>query len=140
MRGMKLRFSLRTLFIVVALTGAASAFVAHENRIVQERKAIDQWAEKIPFCGAGYTRPPPPVSWVRRLLGDVGVESFTVPRGVSEREKDRIKAAFPEAQITDGYYYGGSLTPMPPPMPGDPPRPPVIFEIDAPTRRTSSAQ
>jgi len=106
------------MFAAVTVVAAASAWLAHEYRIVQERKAIDAWARTNGAPGAPSCSKPEPVSWVRELLGDRGFKHFFFPAGISQRELDRIKAAFPEAEISSVMTY----LPAPAPMPGEPPR------------------
>jgi hypothetical protein len=120
---MKLRFSLRAMFAAVTLVAATSAWIAHERRIVPERKYIDAWARiNDGASGVSKSKQRPSVSWVRRFMGDEGAEAFIVPFDASEWEKDRIKAAFPEAEIIETPRLYGAFPRIPTPLPGEPPR------------------
>ena len=94
------QFSLRTLLIGVALLGVACAYLAHEAKIVQARKA---WLDDRPFwvaiqCTTVNNRnPSADPTLIRRLLGDEAVERFIMSR---HDDVSGAKALFPEARIS----------------------------------------
>jgi len=104
----RLRFSLRTLFVLVTICGAVIGYVGWQWRIVQERKAV------FALLGAYEMRPAPqpapaiilywpddlPLPWVRRLMGDSKVPSWgRLSYRVTAADLQRIKRALPEAVI-----------------------------------------
>ena len=113
-RKRRFQFSLRTLMIGVTLLAVPSAYVGWQAKIVRDRKAVARWIEERKGELSGtVTTPPdepyrPQVSWIRRVLGDKGVALISLPKPVSDDDRQRIKSAFPEADIIVG-------TPMYPP-------------------------
>jgi hypothetical protein len=92
------QFGLRTLLIVVGLLSLPCVYVVHEARIVQERRrflSAHHWDVNPPDAER------PPIPWVRRLLGDEGVQIVFVPLVTSKAENQRIRGLFPEAEIVD---------------------------------------
>ena len=113
------RFSLRTLFALIALISIPLSWLGFQVHKVHERK---KWLSQIE-AGGGYAymtdelRAQYPVlsadlrqevSWIGRLLGDRPVASiiFVVsdPKDMAKRRSELapIKAAFPEASVTAG--------------------------------------
>lgn len=94
------QFSLRTLLIVVSLLSLPCAYVAHEYRIVRERKALAETPGTEPSWHVG--RPESnKISWFRKWLGDYEFEEITVNDSTTTNDLiDRYRAAFPEAEIT----------------------------------------
>ena len=118
-------FNLRTLLIVVALLAVPFAYVAHEGKIVQERKAMlaeiesagggffssrrttpgfwnrfPNWpAEAIAAIGSPDQRDSPSTGVIRVFLGDELVLVIWLPTTVSPAEEARIKKCIPEAYM-----------------------------------------
>ena len=94
------QYNLRTMLIGVAVLGIACAYVAHEARIVWERKAV---LDEIGHTTgakmlAGY--PPERPSWMRCLLGDVQTNVvFMMPENTPPGMMHRIEEAFPEGAV-----------------------------------------
>ncbi len=102
----RFQFRLRTLFVVVTIAAVACAYVAHEWRIVQARKAWlsnhnyktarmwDFGSTKMVVVGErNATADPPPI---RRWLGDQAVEMIIVDPGPDVQQ---VQTFFPEARI-----------------------------------------
>ena len=110
--GFRPRYSLRTLFVVIA---CISAWLAWEIHRVQARKDLsarvvadggriewaDTWRDKWPSQG----KPCPQVSWLRRMLGDrAAIAVFFVVLDPLNHENETaelapVKATFPEADV-----------------------------------------
>lgn len=102
------QFRLRTLLVGVALIGAACGYVAHEWRIVRERNALRDWlvanragdySPYISWSSLPASEHPPPVSWVRQLMGDYGEIWIDLTRRASAKDEAKVRAVFPEAEI-----------------------------------------
>jgi hypothetical protein len=102
------RFSLRTLFVVVTVVGAVSAYIVHERRLVQQRaRMVDSLLSPLDFGGpydAEYgisvcdlTRDGVP--FFRKALGDFRAIHLYLPRGAGQRVAQEYAEAFPEAEI-----------------------------------------
>jgi hypothetical protein len=99
MRIPRFQFRLRTLLIGVALLGVPCLYVAHETRIVAQRKT---WLAAHDYRDRGtgsdlriygdHDKSPP---LVRRWLGDTDQEFLHVPKSDAES----AAAIFPEADI-----------------------------------------
>ena len=109
-----LRFSLRTLFVVVTLLAVGIGWL---TSIVQARRAIRAELERHagpsfdPYKAiiweqgsisefSGRTWTPNPIPWYRRLLGDEPVGTLGLPIDATEEDRRRIQAAFPEAILS----------------------------------------
>ena len=99
----RFQFRLRTLMIGVTVLAVACAYVAHEAKIVRERKAMlaqiesagGYWTWQIP------TDPRPTVSWVRQLLGDEPKQFLYLPPTTSAEDRRRIGVLFSETMIIE---------------------------------------
>ncbi len=99
------RFSLRTLFILMAVSAALMAWFMHDSRLMQERR------EYIRAAGAlnGHPRTMQGIKqrWVRTrlrwwLFNDSLVdEIWLYPGTYSEDDLAYIRKLYPEARITD---------------------------------------
>ncbi len=106
---MKLRFQfrLRTLFAVVTMAAVACAYVAHEWRIVRDRRNWlsnhHQYPMPPSMWGLGQSKSEsnpsagPPL--LRRWLGDATHDCVWVFAGFPDTDVDEAKALFPEAQV-----------------------------------------
>jgi hypothetical protein len=104
----RFQFRMRTLMIVVTLLAVACAYLAHEAKIVRERKAFLQSPGERVIQSPSYRNGQPvdpdmKVSWIRRMLGDGPVSMIALPMGTEKTECDRITALFPETKIM-AYY------------------------------------
>jgi hypothetical protein len=95
----RFQFSLRTLLIVVTLLASAAGYVGRQYEIVQNRRSfIDDHLNRY-----GNLEVDPSdaveVPWIRRLLGDEGVEKLGLDADSDKNERRRAAALFPEAQI-----------------------------------------
>src|SRR5262245_550454 len=102
-----LRFSLRTLFVVVALI---CLYLGWQWRIVQERKALLAWMGAQPSVQYRFSNAPIPaereVSFVRRLFGDKTMYAIFLGPLEKPMENERIRQiheTFREAEI----FYAG---------------------------------
>ena len=103
----RLRFSLRTLFVVVTGGCMLLSYVVWNCRAVSERQRIVNWIEdnggwvlgdnKYPHVGRRYDKPA--VSWMRRLVGDRNVSYIVLPVTCSLDEERAIKDQFPDARF-----------------------------------------
>src|SRR4029079_2873636 len=91
-------FSLRTLFVLVALASAPMAWTAYNFRWIQQRRAFRDAHPQEP-CSAPYQAP-----WQLRILGEAGYEhqAIIVEQWYSEEAKElcpegaRVILASPE--------------------------------------------
>jgi hypothetical protein len=100
---LRIRFSLRMLFVVVTAFGIWMGWQVH---IVHERK---HWRRVIMSHGGSFIdfvadQPPhnnktTELPWFRRLLGDRAIESLWLYPGCSEEDKTTIEELFPEADF-----------------------------------------
>jgi hypothetical protein len=100
----RFQFRLRTLLIGVTFLAVACAYVAHEAKIVTERKAM---VDRILHFEDGYiTRDGPwgPIDhnkslpWIRRLLGDESIVAVDLPAGCTLTALE-INEVLPEAAV-----------------------------------------
>jgi hypothetical protein len=103
------QFSLRRLMIGVTLLAVAFGYVAGQARIVWERKAMKDWVRAnggyVPdsTVSAGLSRNIPQRwsgSWIRGSFGDCDAVYVVVPNGTSDEQFCRVKAVFPDAEVT----------------------------------------
>ena len=101
------RFSLRTLFVVVAVCGAVLGRLHFERRAINERNMLADWIDDrnnresasrrcigVQYFGSKS------VPWYRRVIGDRGPVAYIDACGRFTREEiDRVEQAFPEAKI-----------------------------------------
>ena len=112
----RFQFRLRTLLIGVTLFAVPCAYVAHEAKIVRERKAwyvshpappvpeiisrsVDQGMFGGPIVSYGDESQNP--SFVRQVLGDGPAGTVVVSPNASVEEKKRVRLLFPEAVIEE---------------------------------------
>src|SRR5262245_3056266 len=105
-RWLSLQFSLRTLFIVIAIV---AVWLGYQRHCVKSRKDGLKWIEKhngvyssasysharpthlpfdMTFTSAPPTAPAPEIPWLRKLLGDRTIQSIGLPQGVSQADRD----------------------------------------------------
>src|SRR5205807_866302 len=97
------QFNLRTLMIVVTLLAVASAYVAHEHRIVKAReearpRILDPFADLYkPDKKIAERNPAADPSFIRRWLGDRAEETHL--DAYSDEQAEKLKSLFPEAEV-----------------------------------------
>ena len=104
----RLRFGLRTLFVLVTVVSIWTAWVTYSlNWIQQRHEAIDDgWASPVTVLGRPPRASAPGGLW---LLGEKGVDLIGVAKG-NERDFERASRLFPEAQIAwESYENNGVL-------------------------------
>jgi hypothetical protein len=95
---MRIQFSLRTLFAVVTVAAVACAWLAHEARVVQERKALREWiVRRGGICGNWNDSYPVEQSFLRRWLGDEPIGFIMLPEFTTDADEARAKLTFPGA-------------------------------------------
>jgi hypothetical protein len=93
------QFRLRTLLIVVTLLAVVCAYVTHEAKIVQERRAEwnrngkDRWVQLRDEDDFGV------LNWTRRALGDRACYEILISEETDPAEIERLRAIFPEGRI-----------------------------------------
>lgn len=112
------RFSLRTLLLLITLLGSVCGYVGWQWRIVQERRELSSrnW-EQLGYgsSSAGeadqqgmeamYVRVlegiqrTPDINWLRSMLGDQWQPWIIMPVGTTPEELARAQRLFPESQI-----------------------------------------
>ena len=93
------RFSIRTLLIAITIL---CVWFGYQWQVVQERKAVIRLVvERGAFSFRAHDPGEPnDLSWIRRLLGDEEpYGSFIIRQRVSEDEKQRINAAYPDTRL-----------------------------------------
>jgi hypothetical protein len=95
---MKIKFSIRHLFIVVTLFGVLFSWLAYKWNIVQQRKSL-----ALAFNQAWHGQPPTEywykvddddlenVSWIRRVLGDPLFSGLYLPDDTPQELLDRTQ-------------------------------------------------
>ena len=99
------QFELRTLLIGIALLGAVGGYVAHEARIVRERRAWAASHIRLEYGPYGRTSPRHPdhaPTALRRWLGDKDYNTIYV----SSEDVTAGAALFPEAEVIGGTPWG----------------------------------
>lgn len=120
------RFSLRTMFVVVAVFACGAGFLSYELSWIQQRREAlipnevpYSWAESWNTKGHPATAP-----WHLRILGEGGIAAIWIDRGMPsatrEGYRNRLQRLFPEAQVIDAmekwnqYHPPFSTPPNPP--------------------------
>lgn len=113
-----IRFSLRTLLVLMTLLGSVCGYVGWQWRIVQERRALaarnweqlerstrsagdsDQEGMEAMYVQVlrGIERNPD-INWLRSMLGDQWQPWIIMPVGTTPDEVARAKRLFPESHI-----------------------------------------
>jgi hypothetical protein len=92
-------FSLRTLMIGVTLLAVPLGYVGWQATIVRDRKSELNRAVNMRLTGIE-SDPAKAIPWLRRLLGDVSINSISMPAETTIDELDRLRALFPESRVT----------------------------------------
>jgi hypothetical protein len=93
------QFSLRTLMIFTMVVAVACGWVGWQAKIVRGRKSELNRAVNMRLIGIDSDQAKA-IPWVRRLLGDVSVNSISMPPDTTIDELDRLRALFPESKVT----------------------------------------
>jgi hypothetical protein len=101
------QFSLRTLMIGVTLLAVPLGYVGLQAKIVRDRKALRDSCAGVAYFAVEdviFTYPPTPprkapIPWIRECLGDEGVFSILCINDIDRNVADRLRVAFPEAEI-----------------------------------------
>jgi hypothetical protein len=95
----RFQFRLRTLLIVVTLLAVACGYVAHEARIVQDRR--DEWKRSVTYRHVMFRNEDEfgILNWTRRALGDKVVYIIALPEETDPAELARLHSIFPEGRI-----------------------------------------
>ena len=106
----RLRFSLRTLFVVVTVVGAGSGWVGYQLNWIRQRHEIiaglrDNWSKDGLAGKYGYgelrTMPSTQAPGLLGLFGESGIEWINVYcQGNQTSEFLRVQALFPEATVS----------------------------------------
>lgn len=115
----RFRFSLRTLFLVMTLTGCFVGWLSYYGRWHQQRQIELIWIKS--HRGSGHwlhgVPQPPQLPWSLQLWGDKPVEDIWIAIGTDETREEfiahaaRIRGLFPEAQVrADDEWYGGFIS------------------------------
>ena len=93
---MKLRFSLRSLFVIVTAVAAALGWAEWQRRIVDQRRQLIYEINQHQQVGTWATtgREPDEPSWLQKQFGDV---SYILRENASEDLVRRTKYLFPNA-------------------------------------------
>ena len=89
------QFRLRTLLIGVVLIGSACGYVAHEGRLVRERRVMFTRYFKQAWFFSDVENDLP---ITRRWLGDVDIGEILFTSSLPQSDRARIVEAFPEAK------------------------------------------
>jgi hypothetical protein len=111
-----LRFSLRTLFVVVTIFGV---WLGWNLKIVRERNRLLDYVHILARLEAGEADPDIKsrqerkypgdwecirIPWTRRVLGDSSYIAIAVPDSATSKLIAEIEAAFPEAELHGTYW------------------------------------
>jgi hypothetical protein len=113
----RFQFRLRMLMIVVTLLAVACGYVGWQAKVVRQRAEVLNWLqERGPLKHVVYGTPgydteqdvhrrwsvainDPDLPWLRRLLGDHWIMTIIHPTAAVDDEIERVRKAFPEAQL-----------------------------------------
>jgi hypothetical protein len=95
----RFQFRLRTLMVGVTIFCIVGGYVAHEAKIVQERRI--EWKRSVKDRQVDFRNEDEfgVLNWTRRALGDKVVYIIYVPQETERDEIARLHAIFPEGRI-----------------------------------------
>jgi hypothetical protein len=96
----RFQFHQRSLIIGVTLLAVACWYVGWQAKIVRDRKSELNRAVNMRLIGIDGGDQAKAIPWMRRLLGDVSVNSISMPPDTAADELDRLRALFPESTVT----------------------------------------
>jgi hypothetical protein len=94
------QFSLRSLMIFTMVVAIACGWVGWQAKIVRDRKSELNRAVNLRLIGIDSEDQAKAIPWVRRLFGDVSVNSISMPPDTTIDELERLRALFPESRVT----------------------------------------
>jgi hypothetical protein len=94
------QFSLRSLMIFTMVVAVACGWVGWQAKIVRDRKSELNRAVNMRLIGIDSDDRAKAIPWLRRLFGDVSVNSISMPPDTTIDELDRLRALFPESRVT----------------------------------------
>ena len=94
------QFSLRSLMIFTMVVAVACGWVGWQAKFVRDRKSELNRAVNMRLIGIDSDDQVKAIPWVRRLFGDVSVNSISMPPETTIDELDRLRALFPESRVT----------------------------------------
>jgi hypothetical protein len=94
------QFSLRSLMIFTMVVAVACGWVGWQAKIVRDRKSELNRAVNMRLIGIDSDDRAKEIPWMRRLFGDVSVNSISMPPDTTIDELDRLRALFPESRVT----------------------------------------
>ena len=99
------RFSLRTMFLVVAIVGLLAWWIRRNVEQVRQRELLLEWASANYVRHGNIKQPEPhfhpiplPITW--RLLGAKRVDVFIIDPSAPAFSQEKLKAAFPESEFS----------------------------------------
>ncbi len=87
------------MLIGVTLLAVPCAFVGWQAKIVSERKAMLK--DFMAHGGVCTASEPQRAPLIRRLVSDEWIAAIALPNALGNEYKMKVKAVFPEAQVTD---------------------------------------
>jgi hypothetical protein len=96
----RFQFSLRSLMIFTMVVAVACGWVGWQAKIVRDRKSELNRTVNMRLVGIDSDDQAKAIPWVRRLFGDVSVNSISMPPDTTIDELDRLRALFPESRVT----------------------------------------
>jgi hypothetical protein len=94
------QFSLRSLMIFILICAVACDWFGWQAKIVRDRKSELNRVVNVRLIGIDSDDQAKAIPWVRRFLGDVSVNSISMPPETTIDELDRLRALFPESKVT----------------------------------------
>jgi hypothetical protein len=94
------QFSLRSLMIFTMVVAVACGWVGWQAKVVRDRKSELNRAVNMRLIGIDSDDQAKAIPWVRRLFGDVSVNSISMPPDTTIDELKRLRALFPESRVT----------------------------------------
>jgi hypothetical protein len=94
------QFSLRSLMIFTMVVAVACGWVGWQAKVVRDRKSELNRAVNMRLIGIDSDDQAKAIPWVRRLFGDVSVNSISMPPDTTIDELNRLRALFPESRVT----------------------------------------
>jgi hypothetical protein len=94
------QFSLRSLMIFTMVVAVACGWVGWQAKFVKDRKSELNRAVNMRLIGIDGADQAKAIPWMRRLFGDVSVNSISMPSDTTIDELNRLRALFPESRVT----------------------------------------
>jgi hypothetical protein len=94
------QFSLRSLMVFTMVVAVACGWVGWQAKVVRDRKSELNRAVSMRLIGIDSDDRAKAIPWMRRVLGDVSVNSISMPPDTTIDELDRLRAFFLESRVT----------------------------------------